>query len=112
MAIAEYGNLDALGLAELVGRGAVTPAELLEEAIARSERINPRVAAVITPVYEEARRAAAAPPTGGPFAGVPFLVKDITVTWRASAAPPAAATWPTTWRCATRRSRSGFAARG
>ncbi|HVZ85936.1 MAG TPA: amidase [Polyangia bacterium] len=77
MAIAEYGDLDALGLAELVGRGAVTPAELLEEAIARSERINPRVAAVITPVYEEARRAAAAPPTGGPFAGVPFLVKDI-----------------------------------
>ena len=77
MAIAEYGKLDALGLAELVRRGAVTPAELLEEAIARCERLNPRLGAVITPVYDEARRAAAQRPAAAPFAGVPFLVKDI-----------------------------------
>jgi len=85
VAIAEYGTLDALGLADLVKRRQVSPSELLEEAIARNERVNPKVGAVITTVYEDARRIAAASasngavdhPDAGPFAGVPFLVKDI-----------------------------------
>ena len=61
MAIAEYGRLDGLGLADLVRRREVTPAELLEEAIARAERVNPRVNAIVTPLYEQARRDAARP---------------------------------------------------
>ncbi len=79
MAIAEYGQLDALGLAELVRRRHVSPAELLEEAIARNERVNGKLGAVILKLYDEARRAAAAPlaDPNAPFAGVPFLVKDI-----------------------------------
>lgn len=68
--------LDATAQAELVARGQVQPAELVEAAIARIERFNPRLNAVVTTVYEEARRAAALPLPNGPFAGVPFLLKD------------------------------------
>jgi amidase len=85
VAIADYGTFDALGLAELVRRRQVSPAELLEEAIRRNERMNPKLGAVITTLYDEARRVAGAPNSSGsgdgagdrPFAGVPFLVKDI-----------------------------------
>ena len=56
MAIAEYGRLDGLGLADLVRRREVTPAELLEEAIARAERVNGRVNAIVAPPRKEARR--------------------------------------------------------
>jgi amidase len=79
VAIADYGRFDALGLAELVRRRQVSAGELLEEAIARNERVNPRLAAVVTPLYDDARRAAATTPAdpAAPFAGVPFLVKDI-----------------------------------
>ncbi len=61
MAIAEYGTLDALGLADLVRRRQVSPAELLEEAIGRNERVNPKLGAVITTLYDDARRVAGAP---------------------------------------------------
>jgi len=78
MPVAEYGRLDALGLADLVRRREVTPAELLEEAIARAERVNSRVNAIVTPLYEQARREAAAlPPSTGAFHGVPLLLKDL-----------------------------------
>ena len=59
MAIAEYGQLDGLALAELVRRRQVTPAELIEEAIARAERVNPRIGAIVTPLYDRARAEAA-----------------------------------------------------
>jgi len=78
MPISEYGRLDGLGLADLVRRREVTPAELLEEAIARAERVNPRVNAIVTPLYEQARRdAAALAPSTGAFHGVPLLLKDL-----------------------------------
>lgn len=70
------GTLDATAQAALVRDGEVTAGELLEAAIARTERVNPALNAVIEPMYEIARDAAAnASP--GPFSGVPFLLKDI-----------------------------------
>jgi amidase len=72
-----YGGCDALGLAELVRRREVTPAELLEEAIARIARVNPRLNAVVTPLYDDARRAIDAGLPDGPLRGVPFLLKDL-----------------------------------
>ncbi len=72
-----YGALDALGLADLVRRREVTAAELLDEAIARAARVNDRLNAVVTPLHDEARRAIAAGLPEGPFAGVPFLLKDL-----------------------------------
>jgi amidase len=80
MAFAGYGAHDALGLAALVRDRQVTAAELVEAAIARIERVNPRLNAVVTPMFEEARRVAAGPLPAGPFAGVPFLLKDHTAS--------------------------------
>jgi amidase len=75
----ELAFLDATAQAELVRRGDTTPAELIERAIARIEALNPRLNAVILPLFEQARdraRAARDLPDG-PFRGVPFLLKDM-----------------------------------
>jgi len=72
----EYGEYDASGLAALVARGEVKPAELLEAAIARAEAVNPRLNAINIPMLEIGRARAGAS-LSGPFAGVPFLIKDI-----------------------------------
>jgi amidase len=71
--------LDGTGQAELVRAGSVSPAELLEAAIARIEQLNPKLNAVITPLYDKAMAAVGSGADGlpdGPFRGVPFLVKD------------------------------------
>lgn len=67
---------DATGLADLVRSGDVHPQELVEEAIERAEALNPALNAIIHRQYERARRDAEQPVTGGPFPGVPFLLKD------------------------------------
>ncbi|MQY02808.1 amidase [Actinomadura macrotermitis] len=72
----EYRRFDAVGLAGLVARGEVSPAELLEAAIARAERVNGRLNAIVRPMYDIARERAAGP-LPGPLAGVPFLIKDL-----------------------------------
>jgi len=79
MAFAEYAHYDALGLAALVAKGHVTPLELAEEAIARIERHNPTLNAVIYKMYDQGRETAKrlATESAGPFRGVPFLLKDI-----------------------------------
>jgi len=67
---------DATALAELVARGAVTPAELLEAAIARADATQPTLNH--TPIrFDDVARARAQEALSGPFAGVPFLLKDI-----------------------------------
>ena len=73
----ELAFLDATAQAELVRRKEVTPAELVTAAIARIERLNPELNAVITPLYEQAIDAATRVPTDAAFAGVPFLLKDL-----------------------------------
>src|SRR6266568_9095757 len=78
----ELALLDATAQAELVRAGQVSAAELVTAAIERIETLNPVLNAVVTPAFE---RAAEAVRTGfagragpaGPFAGVPYLVKDL-----------------------------------
>jgi amidase len=72
----EVGALDATAQAELVRRGEATARELVEWAVERIEALDPVLNAVVTPTYETARTAAAAP-VDGPFAGVPMLCKDL-----------------------------------
>lgn len=73
----ELAFLDATAQAELVRKGELTPSELLESAIARAEKLNPTLNAIITPLYDLARQTAAGPLPDGPFKGAPFLLKDI-----------------------------------
>ena len=68
---------DATGLAALIRRKAVTPQEALEAAIARTERLDPAVRALAVKAYDRARAQLAAAAPAGPFAGVPFLIKDL-----------------------------------
>jgi amidase len=58
----------------MVRDGEVSPSELVDEAIGRVEELNPQLNAVIHPLLEQARATTA---QGGPFKGVPFLVKDL-----------------------------------
>ncbi|ADB39908.1 amidase [Spirosoma linguale] len=77
----EYVKHDATSLAELVRNGEVTPAELLETAIARAETVNPQLNAIVTPLYDKGRDMASQLPESGAFRGVPFLLKDLELEW-------------------------------
>ena len=59
MAFKEYASYDGLGLAELVRKREVTAAELVDEAIARIERHNPVINAVVYELFDRARAEAA-----------------------------------------------------
>ncbi len=78
MPISEYGDLDGLGLAELVKKGEVSALELVEEAISRIEKFIPHLNAVVHKMYDHARELAQGPLPEGSFPGVPFLLKDMT----------------------------------
>lgn len=63
--------LDATAQAELVRRGEVKVEELIEAALARIDELDGDLNCVVTAVEP------AAAEVGGPFTGVPFLVKDL-----------------------------------
>ena len=69
---------DAVGQAELIKNHEISPAELVETAIANIERLNEPLNAVVTPMFERALDDARnLSDLGAPFAGVPMLVKDL-----------------------------------
>lgn len=72
----DYDAHDACGLADLVRSGAVSPLELVDEAITRCEAHNGALNAVVTEMFDHARQRAKTQDHNGPFAGVPFLMKD------------------------------------
>jgi amidase len=74
---AEYLAHDASALAARVRAGEVQAAELLALAVARARRLNPALNAIVIDLAERATREIATAPPAGPFAGVPFLVKDL-----------------------------------
>ena len=71
----DYMQYDATDLAALVKSRQVTAAELLDAAIARADAVEPRLNAIVQRL-DALGRTAAAQPASGPFAGVPFLLKD------------------------------------
>ena len=81
----ELDREDATGLAELLRRGKLGAAELLERSIARIERLDPIINSVPLRHPELARAAIAQVPAGAPFAGVPFLLKDLSVAMAGTA---------------------------
>lgn len=75
MNLTEYARFDGLGLAGLVRGGEVSAGELAQTGLKAIATANPAINAVIE-TYENAPDQVAAA-TDGPFAGVPFLLKDI-----------------------------------
>ena len=73
----EYLTSDATTLAGLVADKEVTAVELLALARERQDSVNPHINAVVTPLTAVADAQAADPGLTGPFAGVPFLIKDL-----------------------------------
>ncbi len=68
----DYGAHDAVGLAALVAAREVTADELLAAARSRAEAVDPQINAIVRWIVESPTAAA-----DGPFAGVPFLLKDL-----------------------------------
>ena len=80
MKIREYVRYDGLGLADLVRRREVTREEVVAAAIDVARLQNPKINAICHEAYEQALQEARAKDddrsSGGPFDGVPFLLKD------------------------------------
>ncbi len=76
-AFQDYTAYDAMGLATLVRRGDVTPTDLLDAALARMDAVDPAINAVVLRHEDVARQAIADGLPQGPFAGVPFLLKNL-----------------------------------
>lgn len=68
---------DAVRQAELVRKGDISPSELVDAAIARLEKVNPKINCVAEKTYEQARAAAKSADRNAPLAGVPFAIKDL-----------------------------------
>ena len=77
MAFREYGDYDGVGLADLVWKKQISASELLDEAIARTAKVDPQINAVVVKHYDYAQRQIDRGIPDGPFAGVPFLLKDL-----------------------------------
>ncbi|MFF3172924.1 amidase [Streptomyces sp. NPDC057900] len=75
MRASEYVGFDAVGLAELVAKGEVLPAELEAAAREAVQAVDPRINAVVETWQTDDEPV----PGGTPLAGVPFLIKDIAV---------------------------------
>ncbi len=76
MDLREYSEQDALGLAGLVRSGEVTPKQLAELMLEGVEKVNSKINAVIQ-TYPDRLASLNHSKTTGPFAGVPFLLKDL-----------------------------------
>src|SRR3954470_20343366 len=73
----DLARMDATDQAELVRTGKVSAAELVEAAIARIEKVDPELNAVIHPLFDDARKEVADGLPDGPFTGVPLVLKDL-----------------------------------
>lgn len=85
---------DATGLAGLVNSGEVSPLELVDAAIARTEATAHDINAVAEKLFERARDQAKSVDRSLPMAGVPFAIKDLGIAIKGvpshsgSSAPP------------------------
>src|SRR3569623_912925 len=77
MAVDESANWDATETAAKIRSGAVSALEMVDAAIARAEALNPHLNFLVTDDFERARERARGPLSDGPFAGVPYLIKDL-----------------------------------
>ena len=73
----EWEAQDAMGIAALIKSGEINAREAVETAIARIEQLNPVLNAVVYKAFDSALELASRQKPSGPFAGVPYLLKDL-----------------------------------
>lgn len=73
----EYRKYDAIGLAGLIKQKQVKPSELLDIAIQRNLEVHPKINAVVTELYDFAKKSIDTLNYESTFSGVPFLIKDL-----------------------------------
>lgn len=76
MRFEDYRAFDGVGLAAAIARGEFTASEALAAAQARAAAVHPRINAIVEPM-DQIAEARVHESLQGPFAGVPFLIKDI-----------------------------------
>ncbi|MDB5675619.1 MAG: 6-aminohexanoate-cyclic-dimer hydrolase [Sphingomonas bacterium] len=77
MAVDDSANWDATETAAQIRSGAVSALEMADAAIARAEALDPQLNFLVVDDFERARERAKGPLGDGPFAGVPYLIKDL-----------------------------------
>ena len=75
----EYSDYDAMGLAELVRTRQVSASELLDEAVQRAEAVQGDLNCFSALYPDLAKQQLSKGDQTGPFAGVPFVTKDLAV---------------------------------
>jgi len=86
----ELIGYDAIALGELIRKGEICSVELLDSAIQRIEKVNPKLNAVIHKMYDQALETAEIwnaklkrdQAIGVVFCGVPFLLKDLLAEYK------------------------------
>lgn len=68
---------DATTMADRIRRKEISPLEAVSEAIKRAEAAQPQLNFIVTSLFEQALEQAKTGIISGPFAGVPFLIKDL-----------------------------------
>ena len=82
MQLNEYKSYDATDLALIVKNKDIQPKELLDLAIGSIESEDKTISAVVTKAYDKANKTIENGIPNGPFAGVPFLLKDLNVSYK------------------------------
>lgn len=77
MSARSMADWDATETAAAIRSGAVSALEVVDAAIARAEALDPQLNFLVSEDFERARDRARGPLGDGPFAGVPFLIKDL-----------------------------------
>jgi amidase len=75
MKLSEYVEHDAVGLAQLISSGQVSAQEVQQIARQAIEAVNPKLNALVGELFEKPLPYS----TDGPFAGLPFLIKDLSL---------------------------------
>ncbi len=75
--VSTWHPIDATELADKIRRKEMTSLEAVEAAIARAESLQPSLNFMVNSMFDRALDQAKAGTAAGPFAGVPFLVKDL-----------------------------------
>jgi amidase len=70
------GDLDGVAIAARIRSKDITALEAVDAAIARADKVEPAINAIVTKLYDRARADARKGATG-PFAGVPTFIKDL-----------------------------------